>query len=888
MPTEPDETRPDPEKLLGLIKENELKEQSGKLKIFFGMCAGVGKTYSMLEAAHKAKREGRNVVIGIVETHGRQETASLIAGLTVIEPKEIAYRGAKFGEMDIDRILQLKPSLVLVDELAHSNIPGSRHIKRYQDVLEILSNGIDVYTTLNVQHLESRAETVKQITGTVIRETLPDSIFDRADDIELVDITPDELLKRLSEGKVYTPEKSRQAIENFFRKGNLTALREMALRLAAERVDWQLRDYLNEKKIAGTWKSGQRLLVAIGPSPHSADLIRWTRRLAYSMEAAWTAVYIETEQNISEANKDILIQNFNLARELGAQIITTNDTDIVKGILRVAKENNITQIVVGKSRKFNPAGWILKKDFVKRLIKESGDIDVYIVGGGLRDPKFNLSELIQFHSNPAKYIFSASIILFVTLVSFFSYEHIGYQTIALLFLLTLAVMPLLNLGPGPIILAALLSALSWDYMFIPPQYTFHISRLEDVLMFVMYFIVAVVSGVLSSRLRTQERFVRQREKRTSALYRLTKQLAEAGGLDDITRTAVKSIDDNFSADAAMIYADGNNALLPLPHSESTFKMPEGEWNFAQWVFANRQKAGKFTNTIPMAEATYYPLTGKGKSVGVIGIKTKNGEQLNFDQQNLLDTFLIQVSAAVEREMLNLTAKEAFIISESEKLYKTLFNSISHELKTPLTTIISASSSLNDSGIRKNEKTIEGLSDEIGIAARRLNNLVENLLDITRLETGVMKLKLDWHDIRDLLDNIPVKLREEIGGHKLAINLENEIKLFKFDFILLEQAVINIVRNCISYTPEGSRISISAGESGNNCILTIADEGPGFPADSLDKIFTKFYRVPGTKTGGTGLGLSIAKGYIDAHRGSIAVSNGKDKGAVFTISIPMAG
>jgi two-component system, OmpR family, sensor histidine kinase KdpD len=877
--------RPNPDDLLESIKEEEKKETRGRLRLFFGMCAGVGKTYAMLEAAHKARKEGIDAVIGFIETHKRIETEELTVGLESVPLKQMEYRGSKFNEMDIDAILIRKPQIVLVDELAHTNIPGSRHNKRYQDVLEILEHGIDVFSSVNVQHLESRTEIVKQITGTGIRERIPDSIFDRADEIELIDITPDELLKRLLEGKVYTGEKSRQAVQNFFRKGNLTALREMTLRLTAERVDLQLRDYMSEKKISGTWKSGHRLLVAIGPSPYSAELLRWTRRLAYSMEAKWIAVYVETEQNISEQNKDLLTKNFDLARELGAEIITTYDSDIVKGIIRVAQENNVTQIVVGKSKEKGYFSGLFSDDITEKLLNASNDIDIYIVGGAVRKPTFDLKSIINPHSGIRQYILSATIIMAISFICSGIYENIGYQTVSLLFLLTISILPLFNFGAGPILLAAFLSSLSWDFFFIPPRFTFHIDKIEDFLMFIMYFIVASVAGSLSAKIRTQEKLVRQREKKTNALYNLTKELSEANDIDAITEISIRNIKDTFSCDTVIIYSSGNNLALEAHHS-SSFLLNEQEWGYAQWVFNNSQKAGKFSNTLPLAEAAYYPLKGRGKILGVIGIKPMDNEQFSFDQQNLFDTFIIQIAIAVERDDLNESAKRTFIISESEKLYKTLFNSISHELKTPITTIISASSSINEEVILKNQDVTKSLAYEINVAAKRLNTLVENLLDMTRLESGVMKLKLDWHDIKDLIYSAGTKLKEELINHKLVFNFERDIKLFKFDFTLLEQVIVNIIRNSILYSPEGSLIEIYVKTENNECVIILADCGPGFPEESLPKIFNKFYRVPGTKTGGTGLGLSISKGFIDAHKGKIDVTNKNNGGALFTIRIPM--
>jgi len=882
-----EQNRPDPDELLKRIQKDEVESTQGKLKIFFGMCAGVGKTYTMLEAAHKARQEKIDVVVGIVETHKRTETEALALGLEVIPLKEINYRGTIFKEMDLDAVLARRPSLVLVDELAHTNIPGSRHVKRYQDVLELLNNGINVYTTLNVQHIESRTDTVLQITGTTIRETVPDSVFDRADDIELVDITPDNLLQRLSEGKVYTSEKSRQAIQNFFRKGNLTALREMALRIAAERVDKDVQDYKTEKRIDATWKSGQKLMVAIGPSPYSANLIRWTRRLASSMEAPWIVLYIENDLKISGEKKKIISDNFNLAKELGAEVIMIQSTEVIDALIRVARENNVTQIVIGKSRRPYILHPSFRKDLVKELLKKSGDIDVYIVGGERKDLK-NLFKNISFtpQSSFQKYFQAILIVFALSLICYSVRPYIGYQSVSLLFLLLLAILPLFNFGPGPILLSALLSAFSWDYFFIPPQFTFIIDKVEDLLMLVMYFIVATVTGTLSSKIRTQQKFLRQREKRITSLFNLSKELSAAVSLDDIADIAIKKIENTFDAKSAVIFYEAASKLNAKQHTSSNIANEDIEWNIAQWVFLNGQKAGKFTNTLMSAAVSYFPLKSKSGSLGVVAIKYKEEGTPSFEHENLLENFISQITNAVEREYLNDLAKKSLIADESEKLYKTLFNSISHELKTPITTIMGAVSSFKDEKVYQNKDVWEKIIQEIDIAAERLNRLVENLLDMARLESGNLKLKLDYHSIEDLIHSVLEKLRNELNGHNIKIDVQEDIEIFKFDYGLLEQALINIVHNSIQYTPVGSEITIEVRAINYRCLILISDNGKGFPGDSFSRLFEKFYRIPGTKAGGTGLGLSIAKGFIEAHKGTISASNGDSGGAVFTVSIPI--
>jgi two-component system sensor histidine kinase KdpD len=881
-----DDIRPDPDVLLNRINQESLKSTRGKLKIFFGMCAGVGKTYSMLKAAHKAKADGIDVVIGIVETHKRTETEELTEGLEAVPLKELTYRQTLFKEFDIEAVIKRKPSLVLVDELAHTNIPGSRNVKRYQDVMEILHNGIDVYTTLNVQHLESRCETVKQITGSTIRETVPDSILDQTNEIELVDITPDKLIQRLAEGKVYTGESSKQAIHNFFRIGNLTALREMALRITAERVDKDLQTYKSEKSIQDIWKSGQRLMCAIGPSPYSANLIRWTRRLAYSLEAPWIAVYIETDQKITEINKDILSQNFNLVKELGGELVISQDMNIIDAIIRTAKENNVTQIIVGKSRKSAFQKIFPKNDFIKNLLKKSGDIDVYVLGGERPGEKELLFDVkTSSHSSLSKYLIAAVIVYLVGVVSYFFQAQIGYQVISLIFLMVVAILPLANFGIGPVLFTALISALSWNYFFIPPHFTFHISKPEDALMFITYFIVASITGTLSSKIRIQQTLLRKREEKTNALLNLSKKLAEASNMNDVADAGIKEIEAVFNAQVVIIFFETEKKLKAKPHTSSSFVLNDAEWAFAQHCFTRNQKVGKFTNSLPNAEATYFPLESKSGILGVLGINLLDDQPLSFDQEDLLNNFISQITNAIEREYLNDLAKQTLVSTESEKLYKTLFNSISHELKTPITTIIGAASSLNDKKLLENKNILQKFISEINIAAERLHRLVENLLDMARLESGNIKPKLDWHSVEDLLRSSVERLKDESAGYKINVNIAEDV-VFKFDYALLEQALVNIIHNSIVHSALGSEITVEAFLQNQQCVINISDNGTGFRTAVLSNLFDKFYRIPGTKTGGTGLGLSISKGFIEAHSGNISAMNRNKGGAVISIKLPM--
>jgi two-component system sensor histidine kinase KdpD len=874
------DNRPDPDVLLHALKKEEQQAAKAKLKIFFGMCAGVGKTYDMLKSAHEAKGKSIDVVIGVVETHKRPETEALLAGLPVIPRKKVEYKGTTLEEMDLDAIISRKPQLVLVDELAHTNAPGSRHTKRYQDVQELLDNGIDVYTTLNVQHLESRADTVAQITGTTIRETVPDSILEQADEVELIDIPPDELLKRLSEGKVYTPERSQQAIQNFFQKGNLTALREMSLRLTAERVDHQLRDYMQAKRIAGPWKSGVRLLVGISSSPHSVSLIRWARRMAYTMDATWIAVYVETARALSESAKTQLAKNIKLARELGAEIVTTADENIADALVRVARQQNATQLLVGKPHRL----FSLRKSLLDLVIERSGELDVYVVGGDEKTHTRRPVTLPEIHSRLPQYAFASAIVCLVALACYPLTPIIGYQTVSLILLLTVALLPL-KLGAGPVLLAAALSAMVWDFFFIPPHFTFVVNMGQDVLMLFTYFAIATVTGTLTARIRAREKAVRSREERATALYTLTRDLSSAPNQDEVANAAATNIRKFFNADVAVFLSDIDGDVFTTSHPASMFTVDEKEFSVAAWVYWNEKRAGKFTDTLPFAQATYYPMSGPRYPLGVIGVRPHENERFTIDQETLLENFIRQIASTLEREQLNEMAKRSIASVEAERLYKTLFNSISHELRTPIAAILSASESLLDPSMSGSDGVRRDLNGEIHTAAERLNRLVENLLDMTRLESGRIKPTLDWCDLRDLIGAAVRKLSRELSRHSIFVDVPSDMPLVKIDFGLIEQALTNLLHNASQYTPPGTRIQVSASRKERDCIIEVSDNGPGFPKEALSKIFEKFYRVPGTKAGGTGLGLSIVRGFVEAHGGTIKVENKEEVGARFVITLP---
>jgi two-component system sensor histidine kinase KdpD len=874
--------RPDPDELLASLKLEEEKSKRGKLKIFFGMCAGVGKTYTMLQTAQAEKSKRCDIIVGYVETHNRKETADLLGGLEVIPRKAYQYKSTTVYEMDLDAIIARKPQIVLVDELAHTNAPGSRHAKRFQDVLEILDNGITVYTTVNVQHLESRSDTVAQITGIIVRETLPDEIFESADEIEVVDLTPEELLERLSEGKVYTPERSKEAIGSFFRKGNITALREMALRIVADRVDKQLHEYMQLKRIKGPWKSGLHLLVAISHTQQSARLLRWAKNLSDTMGADLQAIYVETSYKPDTKESAQLNKNINLARQLGIKFRIVTNRDMVKAIVDFAQKENFTHIIIGKPRVRNLYTLLRLGNVVNRLIRYSGNIDVYILGSDIqsKDKYKKNASLPSFTSNIRQYFTAAFIVICTALICFFIKEFIGYQVVSFALLFVVSTLAFF-FGTGPILVSATMSALIWDFFFIPPPYTLHVDKPEDMLMLIMFFIIALLSGVLTSRIKKQEMKIRIREERTNALYQLTRELSTATGIDEVITIAKNDIKRYFNLNTRILLKNDANQLDYPQQKDSDFTISKNDMSVAVWTFQHSAKAGRFTDTLPSANYTFYPLKGNQMNLGVIAIK----QDIVFTQgeEQFWEAFISQISGKFEREYLRNLAKQAFMLNESDKLYKTLFNSISHELRIPVATIMGASDSLLTT--QHPEEIRKELSQEIFKASKRLNRLIENLLNMSRLESGRITPRLDWCDIHDLVNNVVENLREELKLFILHIVIPDDMPLVKIDFGLMEQVLYNLIYNATQYASTSTNLRVKAFYDNGMLSIQVMDRGPGFLRKEISLIFNKFYRVEGSEAGGTGLGLSIAKGFVEAHNGTITVENRQNGGAKFTIRIP---
>ncbi len=869
--------RPDPDALLAEL--NRQTSQQGRLRIFFGMCPGAGKTYAMLQAAGQRKAEGVDLVIGVVETHGRPETAALMEELEVLPRTRVNYRGTVLEEMNLDGLLARKPQLAVVDELAHTNAPGSRHPKRYTDVLELLSAGIDVYTTLNVQHVESRAPVVRQITGVTVRETVPDSVLDRADEIELIDISPEQLRKRLAEGRVYLGERAAVASENFFRESNLTALREMALRLTAEQVDQGMREQMREQCISGPWKARERLLVGVGSSPFAGDLIRWTRRVADALDATWMAVYVDTGHPLTEEEKKRVTQFLALARQLGGDVESVSGSRVAVELLRVAREQNVTQVVVGKPWQSLWMRLLRGGSLVDELIHHSGDIDVYVVRPEksaeiARTSRARTRETVNFR----EWGWGLLLLAGVTLCGWLLYGWVGYLSIALFYLL-MTVASAMFLRRRVVLTAAVAGALLWNFLFVPPLFTFHIDQFHDAMMFVMMIVTALVMGHLTTRMRQREEAERQRQKSTAALLKLTRASALSPEIKEGLCDALSQINTLFSGQTVLYLRDqATRQLSTKPHAASSWKPSSKEYSVAEWTFSNRQMAGRFTDTLPGAEGTFWPLQTHTSLMGVLGLRVAFDRELSLSERDLLVSFATQLALVVEKDHFRAAFQRAEVLDASNRLRRILLDNVSHELRTPLTALRAALSAL------RSVPQTGDLLKEAESAADRLTTMVDLLVDSARLETGQPGVKKEWCEIRDLIEDTVQLCKKELKDRVVQMNLPSSDLLVLTDTRLLQQALVHIIRNAGVHTPENSRIDIHAGVKSGILNITIRDYGPGF-ADPV-RAFEKFYRDPNAPAGGLGLGLSITQGLINALNGNVNACNHSDGGGKVTVSIPV--
>jgi two-component system sensor histidine kinase KdpD len=911
------DTRPDPDALLAAVQAEEAKRARGRLKIFLGYAAGVGKTYAMLEAAHQRRAEGVDVVIGYVETHKRPETEGLVRGLEVIARRRIEYRGTFLEEMDFDAVLARRPRLALVDEFAHTNAPGSRHSKRYQDVQELLDSGIDVYTTLNIQHLESLNDVVAQITGVRIRETVPDTAIDDADDIEVVDLPPAELLQRLQEGKVYVPEQVARAIQRFFREGNLTALREMALRRAAERVDDQMRDYMQTRAIPGPWPAHERLMVLLGSSPLSERLIRSARRLADELNAEWFAVHVETPAiaRMTIDERETIAESLRLAEELGGVPVTVRGRWPAETAIGYARKQNITKILVGKPLR---SRWqeFLHGSTVDQLLRQGGSIDVYVISATAEGPPPVRVPSLRPSRPYRRYAQSASLVLAATLLGFvldpaltsekwnlflsllsqgtripisLTGPAIEPTNLAMIYLMVV-VIAAISWGRGPAIVASILSVVAFDFFFVVPYLTFAVSDTQYLLTFAALLIVGLVMSTLTSRAREQASLAQRRQEETAELYDLSRDLSSAPHLEAILQTLIRHVEDTFHREAAVFLpAASPDQSIRLASANRALPLDDNETAVADWVLRHGQPAGRNTDTLPAARLRYLPLKTARGVVGVLGVSgpEESSRLLTSEEWRLLEAFASQASLAIERSALEQAARQAQVLQATERLQTALLNSISHDLRTPLVSITGALSSLQEDETHLDMATRRNLVENALDEAERLNRLVGNLLSMTRLEAGAMRIAKEPCELQDVVGSALTQMEEPLAGRKVSVSIPDELPLVPMDFVLMDQVFVNLLDNAVKYSPSGAPIEVSARRDGNNVVAEVADRGVGIPAEDLARVFDKFYRVQRPEmVGGTGLGLSICRGIVEAHGGAIEARPRPGGGTVVAVTLPL--
>ena len=887
------EHRPSPEALLEAARREE--SRVGKLRIFVGAAPGVGKTYTMLETARARKRDGYDVVVAVVETHGRKETETLLEGLEIVPRRLVEYKGRSIAEMDLDGVIARRPQIALVDELAHTNAPGSRHPKRYLDVGEILNSGIDVYTTVNIQHIESLNDVVAQITRVRVRETVPDAIFDRAESVELVDLTPEDLIQRLKEGKVYIPQQAERALEHFFSPANLTALRELALRRTAERVDEQLLNEMQARAIQGPWAAGERVLVCVSEDPRSAGLVRATKRLADRIHAPWTAIYFETARSaqLNNQERDRIADTLRLAMNLGGETVTVpgGARRIADDVIDYAHANNITQIVIGKSER---SRWfeILHGSVVHDLVRRAGTINVHVIAGEELEsepiPKKTIRTAERHEPiDPRPYVFSLIAIAISLLVGEIIEPWFGLENVDLVFM-TGIVAVAARYGLWPSLFASVVASLCYNFFFLPPLYMFTIADPKNVLAFVFFIVMAIIVSNVAARVQSQAVTAMTRARTTESLYSFSRKLAGVGALDDVLWATAYQVALMLKVRVVLLTPQDGSIEVAAGYPPEDI-LDDADLAAAKWAWQNNRAAGRGSDTLPGAKRLFLPMrTGRGP-VGVVGIDSdKPGPLLTPDERRLLDALIDQSALAIERVHLVEDMDRVKRTVETEHLRSALLTSISHDLKTPLASVLGAAGTLRDLSGRLSEAEKTDLLKTIIDESERLNRFIANLLDMTKLEAGAVVLNTSPHDLREIVGSALRRADKILAHHRVELELGGDLPMLNLDAVLLEQAVFNVLDNAGKYSSEGSTILIRSLRDRDSVVLEILDEGTGIPPEDLDHIFDKFYRVQKSDhvRAGTGLGLAISRGFIEAMKGTIAATNRKDRsGAVFTIRLP---
>ncbi len=882
-----DDIRPTPEAMLKLAQAEEVTAELGKLKIFLGYAAGVGKTYAMLEAARLRKHEGRDVLVGYAESHGRPETDVLLEGLELLPCRETSYAGVTLPEMDLDGILSRRPQIVLVDELAHSNAPGSRHEKRWQDVEELLEAGIDVYTTVNIQHFESLNDVVSQITGITVRETVPDRLLDLAFEIKLIDLPPEDLIQRLQEGKVYVPDQAAKAIEKFFRPGNLMALRELSLRRTAARVDDQMRAYMETQSIAGPWPTAERLLVCVSGSPYSEKLIRATCRLAEELKAQWFTLYIETPQGGKqvEENRGRIWQNLRLAEGLGAQVASVTAVDVTDAVMEYASRHNISKIVVGKP---NRPRWreVLQQPIVDRIIRRSGAIDIVVVSF-TQETGADVSGVSGKRASFETKGYTASLVLVAaaTILCELLRPFLAPTNMVMFYLLAVVVASV-RLGRKPAIATVFLSVIAFNFFFVPPRLTFVVADAQYLLTFLGLFVVGMVISSLVARARERAEVMRSREVQTASLYYLSRDLAASADIDAVLKAVQRNVEEALDAQVAILLPEGEH--LDIMASSNGLALDIKEQAVADWAFRNNHPAGRATDTLVSANLIYLPLQTPSSVLGVMGVKLMHQHDYHSqDNRRLLDAFTTQAAMAMERIRFSRQAEQAQILQARENLERALLNSISHDLRTPLVSVTGVLSSLKEEGTHLSDQVRRELLDSACSEAERLNRFVGNLLDMTRIEAGAIRLNVELCDVQDLVGCALAATEQRLGNRSVEIRLADDLPLVSMDLVLMTQVLVNLLDNAHKYASAESSIEVSATTDNGWLSLEVSDRGPGVPEHDLKRVFDKFYRIPIPEgAGGTGLGLSICKGIVEAHGGKIIAENRTGGGLRIVIRLPL--
>ncbi|WPO42370.1 sensor histidine kinase KdpD [Tardiphaga sp. 42S5] len=889
---DPDQ-RPSPEALLETARREE--DAAGRLKIFVGAAPGVGKTYEMLQSAHARRKAGIDVVVGVVETHGRAETEALLIGLEVLPRKRIDHKGQQLEEMDLDALIARRPQIALVDELAHTNAPGSRHPKRYLDVAELLAAGIDVYTAVNIQHIESLNDVVAQITHVRVRETVPDSVFDRADAIELIDLTPDDLIQRLKEGKVYVPKQAERALEHYFSPGNLTALRELALRRTADRVDEQLLTHMQANAIAGPWAAGERILVCISEDPRSAGLVRYTKRLADRLHAPWTAVSIETRRSLqlTEEQRDRLADTLRLAEALGAEALTIPGAGrrIADDLLGYAHANNVTQIVIGKASR---SWWfeLVRGSVVHDLVRRAGNISVHVIAGDAlpAEPAAKRAQMTDrvepFDAKP--YIAALAVVAVALGAATLLRPIFGIENVDLMFL-TAVVGVAVRFGLWPSLLASVVASLSYNFFFLPPVYTLTITDPTNVAAFFFFMLIAILVSNVAARVRTQAVSAFGRVRTTESLYAFSRKLASTAALDDVLWASAYQIALMLKVRVVLLLPEQGVITVKAGYPPED-ELDKADLAAANWAWSNDRPAGRGSETLPGAKRLFLPMrTGRGP-IGVIGIDDdRTGPLLTPDQRRLLDALVDQSALAIERVQLVEDMDRAERNVESDRLRQALLTSISHDLKTPLASVLGAASTLRDLSPKLSEAEKADLLGTVIDESERLNRFIANLLDMTKLESGAVVPNATLLDLTEIVGSALRRAGKILSRHRVALDLAPNLPMLELDAVLFEQVLFNLLDNAAKYAPDDTTITIRAVRDADSVSLQVTDEGAGIPPADLEQVFDKFYRAnKGDHVrAGTGLGLAISRGFVEAMHGTISATNRADRsGAVLTIRLPI--